>query len=68
MRAILPLRPGDIEQPGELYDDAAEVRLGEVVALRVAIDVAEAVVVATFELEVTDVRTEYSRPPPTAMP
>ena len=42
----------DVEEVGQLHYDVAEVGLAEVVALRVAVDVAQAVIVARLQLEV----------------
>lgn len=52
MRAISPLGSCDVEEPGKLDDDAAHVGLGEEIALRIAIDIAEAEIIAGLELEV----------------
>ena len=44
----------DVEEPREFEDDAAKVRFGEIVALGVAVDIAETIVIAGFELEMAD--------------
>ena len=54
LRQVLPLTY--IKQPRELHHDVRVVRTCEVVALRVAVDVAQAVVVAALEQQTARMR------------
>ena len=48
------LRTLQVEEVGKLHNDVGEIGEGEVVALRIAVDVAQAIIVAALQQEVTD--------------